>query len=521
MRAAVRSLVTLPLLLSAAACGQAPHDGPNVVIVVLDTLRPDRLGCYGNERATSPNIDAIAAGSFLFEQAQSPAPWTAPSLISLMTSVYPQVHGVHGFPVPGRLGEGITTLAEVLSAAGYRTAAFTEGGYAKGEFGLDRGFDVYPENPGDDESYTSNLSHPSRLAANVDRTIEWLREDRREPFLLFFHTYEVHSPPRPPEDDVRAFRPDFHHSAEETAVRAAIDAWNERRELDADGARAMRRYAFLSGRHMGFDRMPVVEDRTALTERAAAVGVPLDFDAATESPEDMAWVRDLYDAEVRYTDREIGRLWRVLEEEGLLEDTIFVFTSDHGEALGEHARVGHGHELHEEVLRVLLLLRLPALERLGGPLPPRRIEQLVRTVDVMPTLLELTGVPTGGLVVQGRSLVPLLRGELDEQPAFSHALMDADEGDQRHTIRTARWRLIADRVQGTAQLFDLEADPGATRDVAAQHPDVVEELAALLAAQDRRDEALREALGDVGTTAVDPDSDLLKDLRGLGYAGEN
>ncbi len=507
------------LLAPLHACGGADPERPNVIVVVIDTLRPDRLGCYGNARPTSANLDRIAAGCFLFENAQSPAPWTAPSLISLMTSVYPDVHGVHGFPVPGRLGDGVTTLAEVLKREGYRTAAFTEGGYAKGHFGLDQGFDHYPENPGDAESYTSNLSHPSRLAANVDRTIAWLQDQGRRPFFLFFHTYEVHSPPRPPEEDVRVFRPDFDPGAEEARVRAAIEAWNGRRELDAEGARALRRYAFLQGRHMGFERMPAVEDRPALSARTEELGVPLDFDAATESPEDMAWVRDLYDAELRFTDRQIARLWTALEEEGLLENSVVVFTSDHGEALGEHGRVGHGHELHEEVLRVLLLLRVPGME------PVRRIPELVRTVDVMPTLLELVGASTDGVVVQGQSLVPLLRGEPHAQAAFSHALMDdgqsaASDGQVRqgHTVRNERWRLVANLAGGTARLYDVLADPGETRDVGAEHQDVVAELLQLLAAQHQRDELLRAHLGS--TSEVAPDAELMKDLKGLGYAGE-
>ena len=120
----------------------------NLVMVVLDTLRADHLGLYGYERPTSPHLDALARESFVFERAESAAPWTAPSLISLVTSLYPEVHGVRGFPNPRRMSDDVVTLAEVLKRHGYSTAAFTEGGYAKGDFGLDQGFDSYLAEPG-------------------------------------------------------------------------------------------------------------------------------------------------------------------------------------------------------------------------------------------------------------------------------------------------------------------------------------------------------------------------------------
>src|SRR5882672_11694191 len=118
----------------------------NLVVIALDTLRPDHLGCYGYARATSPNIDAWAKNATVFETAQSAAPWTAPSLLSLMTSLYPEVHGVVKFPDPGQMNDNVTTLAEMLKKAGYKTAACTDGGYASPFFGLKQGFDYYPLN---------------------------------------------------------------------------------------------------------------------------------------------------------------------------------------------------------------------------------------------------------------------------------------------------------------------------------------------------------------------------------------
>jgi arylsulfatase A-like enzyme len=496
------------------ACGSRGPRPPNVVLVVVDTLRPDRLGCYGCERDTSPELDRRADGFFLFENAQSPAPWTAPSLISLMTSAHPDVHGVHRFPIPARLGAGLSTLAEELKRAGYATAAFTEGGYAKGSFGLDRGFDVYPENPGDAAGYTSNLSHPSRLVANVDRTLEWLREARDEPFFLFFHTYEVHGPPRASFEDLARVRPDFDAAAYEDAARAAVEGWNASGALDAAAAQTLRRYEV----HLGFADLPEIRDRAALRAAAAALGVEFGAESALESPELMDWLRDLYDAEVRFVDRELARIFDALDAEGLSERTIVVLTSDHGEAFGEHGTLGHGRTLHGEALRVLLMMRIPETS-IPDAGPPRRIPALVRTLDVMPTLLELTGVGPPDSGVQGVSLVPLLAGADVGLAAFGQATNGEGGSERYHSVRTGRWRLIDDSTAGTAELYDVAADPGETRDLAAEHPDVVAELRAMLAAQRRSDAELRELVGGVDATAVVPDEDLQRDLRGLGYTG--
>ena len=130
---------------------------PNVLIVLLDTLRPDHLGCYGSLRPTSPRLDALAQRSALFEHAQSAAPLTVASLLTLVSSLYPEVHGVQGALNPGSMSSHVTTLAEVLAAHGYATAAFTEGGYANPQFGLGQGFQTFPAHQDDRDANVSNL----------------------------------------------------------------------------------------------------------------------------------------------------------------------------------------------------------------------------------------------------------------------------------------------------------------------------------------------------------------------------
>ena len=511
-----RALTSLLAGLGLIGCGATDSDPPNVVVVLLDTLRPDRLGTYGCERGTSPVLDAMADEFFVFEHAQSSAPWTAPSLISLMTSSYPDVHGVHSFPIPDRLTAALPTLAEVLQRAGYDTAAFTEGGYAKGDFGLDRGFRIYPNNPGDEGGYASNVAHPSRLSANLDRTLEWLREDREDPFLLFFHTYEVHLPLRAPEEDIRLFVPDFDEDEHMRLFHGAIDGWNERRELDLAGARALGRRLFQLGfSQLGFAQLPRIQERRDLMAAAEALGVSFEFDVAIRERANRQWVQDLYDAEVHYTDRELARLWDALASEGLEENTIVVIVSDHGESLGEHDRLGHGDHLHEELLHVVLMMRIPGSEH-----APRRIPEIVRSIDVMPTLLELVGVSAEGLSLQGESLMPLMRGVGSAHYAFSHATHSDGGNDRRHSIRSDRWRLIVDLATDAVELYDTRNDGSETANLADEHPDVVADLLERLNAQRKDDELRRSIVGDPNATKLSPDSDLLDDLRGLGYAGE-
>ncbi len=199
MRTSPIALLGAAVLTALAGCGGGTEEPAverplNLVVVVLDTLRADHLGLYGYERDTSPHLDAFARESFVFERAESAAPWTAPSLVSLVTSLYPEVHGVRGFPNPRRMSDDVVTLAEVLRRHGYATAAFTEGGYAKGDFGLDQGFDSFPRKRGRRRVPDSHLFFPSRLEGNIARSLRWLREHGEEPFFLFFQTYEPHMP---------------------------------------------------------------------------------------------------------------------------------------------------------------------------------------------------------------------------------------------------------------------------------------------------------------------------------------
>jgi arylsulfatase A-like enzyme len=506
--------------LLALACGREPAVGPahmqspaaqrpNVLILVLDTLRPDHLGCYGSARPTSPRLDSLAQRSCVFENAQSAAPLTVASILTLVTSLYPEVHGVQGALNPGRMSEHVSTLAEVLAGAGYATAAFTEGGYANPQFGLGQGFQVFPAHPEDLDPDVTNLLGTSRLAGNLERALAWLRQERHAPFFLLFHTYEIHAPNFARDEYVRPFRPGFDEQAERQRAARAIERWNREHQAGPEECQQLLEQLYQSPP----EGLPRLEDPDGFAKLAHFYHcAPED---ALENDKLLALVRDLYDASIRYTDDQLEQLWQALDELRLADDTLVVVVSDHGEGLGEHHELEHSNVLHEEALRVVLMIHVP-----GREFAPRRIAAQVRTVDLLPTVLELLGVDARGLALQGRSLVPLMRGEQEpERVAFSHARRVDEFQNPQYTVRAGGWRLIDEPKAGKRWLYDLAHDPKELMDVAAQHPDVVARLAGLLAQQAKQDAFLREKIGSApGELVIDEQT--LEELRALGYAGK-
>jgi arylsulfatase A-like enzyme len=419
------------------------------------------------------------------------------------------------------MSDRITTLAESLSAAGYDTAAFTEGGYAKGTFGLDQGFDSYPTNPGDEQSHASNVLFPSRLEGNLERALSWLQARHETPFFLFFHTYEPHEPYRAPVDFVERIRPgwSFEVKFEHDMVERALLQWNQDGSITAEEFVLVRKHLY----HCRLAGMPQINDEQVFWNATPALKSALS--TALGTPVFTDWITDLYDAEVAFTDHRLALLWEEVQKSRPGSETILAITSDHGEGLGDHGEITHGQVLFEEILRVpLMMCRLAAsadAERKGSfpiHIAPRRISELVRTLDVMPTVLELLGIPIDNLDLQGRSLVPLLGGgDLGAAPAFSQAL-SAPETDRFQALRSGRWRLIAGRQSAERWLFDLEADPEETRDVSALPPEVLNQLEAQLNSQIAANEELLTRLDSSAMPSALP-QETVDELKALGYLG--
>ncbi len=334
-----------------ATAGAGSGNRPNVVLIVLDTLRADRLGSYGCERPTSPRLDAFAAESIRFSQAWAPSPFTASSHASLFASVYPATHGIWNKQlVDGKtemgdlaLSPAAVTLAEAMQQGGYATAAIADGGYLSTDRGLDQGF----------ERFDSRMrGAPDR----VDAALRWLEKDRAtdRPFFLFLHTYEVHVPYMPDPADVARFASDY----------------------DGPMRRAYENALAFTARAQGTRKLQRVQEQFFR---------PV-LQSADLTDEDRAFYIALYEAEVALADREIGRFLDQLAALGLAENTIVVLTADHGEEFWEHGQHGH-YQVWRELLHVPMIVRIP-----GGPAGVVR-NDFIDLVDLMPTLLSELGLP--------------------------------------------------------------------------------------------------------------------------------
>jgi len=274
----------------------------NLLLISLDTLRADHLGCYGYERPTSPFLDGLAAEGVVFERAHAASPWTLPSHTSLFTGLYPSQHGVkdEGFSVP----EEVLTLPQSLGERGFATAAVVSAHFLAPRYGLDRGFERYIVVP-------TNPRHGGAATSVTANGLEWLGKQQGRPFFLFLHYMDIHS-------DYRA-APRFE----------ALFAAPYRGPVDGS-TRQLR----------------------AFTRKQIA------FDAA-----DRARLIDLYDAEIRQLDGALESLFARLREQGALDHTLVVVTADHGEEFFEHGGVLHGQSHYQEMLHVPLILVGPGLPR--------------------------------------------------------------------------------------------------------------------------------------------------------------
>jgi len=375
---------------------------PNLILIVIDTLRGDMLAGPNGEPAHMPYARELARRGVLFTDVTAPAPWTLPSMGSLLTGLMPRDHGVTRMvPLP-RLPVGVTTWAERLRQRGLQTAAYSGAPWAlQGEHGLLKGFAASDVGFGLDGA-------PTALQG-------WRRSlDPRRPFFVLLHSFEAHDPYGEESN---------HRRAALTQPPAGFDPQAPREPWELA-------YHFLTNR----------SERTALDRalgkefRAAVVRYLWSGYKREPRPELAESLRRAYIEGVRWVDGLLRSTVEWLESEGLLENTLLVVTSDHGEAFGEHGTLEHGRVLHEEVLRVPLLI--------VGP-PPwsggRVVREHVGLMDVMPTYAELAGLSAPPSAV-GRSLRGVLEGAEPERVVPSQELVnfDVSQEDLHILLRSAR-----------------------------------------------------------------------------------
>ncbi|MDA8020626.1 MAG: sulfatase-like hydrolase/transferase [Thermoanaerobaculia bacterium] len=389
---------------------------PNVLLISIDTLRADHLGSYGYARDTSPFLDSLAAVGVRFHSAFAQASWTLPSHMSLLTSTYPGTHRVE--TSRRALPSAIPTLAEQLQGAGYATAGYVSWIYLKSEYGFGRGFDRYVELLPETSLQDSATHHSIRSEAFVDRALEWVRDPPAQPWFLFLHLFDPHMSYEPPLDIAQRYDP-------------SLDG------LQSGSYEVLSRY--IDG---------------------------LRDDAPAVPPEVLRHATALYDGEVRFVDRALRRFFAALEDRGLLESTVVVVTSDHGEELDDHGSMeGHQWTLYDEVIRVPLIVVLPG--SFSSRERSSRVEnRMVQTIDVAPTVLELGGIEVPA-EFEGRSLVPLLREESVDWEEF--AFSQIRRFNLKWALRTPSHKLIYNQdpetdergmpIRAGFELFDLVADP--------------------------------------------------------------
>ena len=456
-------LASLGLLILAGSCRTSEEPPPlNLILVSIDTLRADHLDSYGYQRATSPAISRLAVEGILFEQAFSQSPKTATSHMSLLTGVYPPAHRVANWNERRvrRLSDDIPTLATLLSRSGYRTQAHTGGGNVSARLGFDQGFDHYLEHRGARDVFAG-----ARQA--LDRFVLEDGAGPKTPFFLFVHTFEVHDPYLPPAEYAREFV-DPSYSGEIVGSREELE-----RLVAGEGYWA---------NHKEYWKRVNRED-----------------------PADTQHLEDLYDGGILFTDSQFGSLMEHLRSLDLDAETIVVVLSDHGEEFLEHGGFLHN-SVFQEILHVPLILRIPG--DLGLP-SSRRIQSVVQLVDVVPTLLEVMGLPAPEHL-QGESLLPLIGGqEAPARPVFSQWLA----GGRIVALRDGDWKYI--RIKRQEQLFDLSEDPQELVDLLSMRPDVTARL------QDEVDEIIGRsyAFAESTTTSRPPrlDEETRQQLEALGY----
>ena len=454
-RARTHGLVALAALFPLAGCGadaEGTPTGHNLLLVVVDSLRADRLGLYGHGRDTSPRLDALAAGGVRFDRAYVTAPWTQPSVASLLTGLHPTEHGVlmHGHV----LSEELETLPERLHALGYRTAGVVSNKLLTEAYRFTQGFERF--------DHSQAQGHATVSTAGVtERALAFLEELAADPapFFLFVHYFDPH-------------------------------------------------YRYLDREEVDF--APPGAGRLDGSEGIHALRGMLD----SMTPDEVAYLEACYDEEIRVMDAGFGRLLDRLDALGVREDTLVLFTADHGEEFLEHGWLGHTRTLFEELVRAPLVLAGP------GVAHGLAVDELVSIVSIPETALELLGMARPEAPFPGGSFAELARGGPGRGAPRIYTEVDFEDRKfvmknvHKRSVFDGRYKVVHDLETGSVQLFDLRDDPEERSDVAARHAAELERLVAELDAHGERTLA-----AGVTPSARELSPEDLEELQRLGYAG--
>lgn len=406
----------------------------NVLFIVIDSLRADHLGAYGYDKPTSPRLDQFAADNVMFTQAYAAAPWTLPSHASMFTGLYPMTHGAE--LAKYSLLRGIPTLAEALKSQGYQTGAVICAPFMREGYRLNAGFDIYdtkliystaPAVKADKELFRKGKG--KKLAFDVtDMGLEYLDKVGDKPFFLFLHYWDVHHPYNPAQKYVDMFDPGY------------------------------------TGDIDGFDVLEIPEFVPGM------------------DPADLKHMLALYDGEIRYTDDGLTKLLAEVERRGLLENTLVIITSDHGDEFLEHGGRTHMTQLWQETIHIPLLMHIPGLDVKG-----RKIDTPVSHVDFFPTILDLLGLNGLPKRQHGLSLNDLIRTgkPLPRRDVLSQTVLGTlknPRGGKRGvwtvaiTPELVKFHRLAHVEEGFKKIFEVSDDPLEQNDLSAERKDEFREF---------------------------------------------
>ncbi len=437
-------------LLGLAGCavpaGSSPHPPKGILILLVDCLRADHLAAGGSTLGATPNLDRLASQAVVFDRASAVASWTRPSVPSIWTGLYPSEHGLTDLIEGGKGVRGGVLSEDAVTVAEAMQAAGYRTAMIGNQFQLSPRFGMAQGF----DLYQNNVKSAHGMRENL---VAWLDEAPAKPFFAYLHYLEIHWP---------------YWQKASTRGRFGSDAIASRLDGNLDELRA------------GVDAGTVALDDADRKEIAAR-----------------------YAEALAALDNEIGMLLDDLDRRGVLDETLVVVLADHGEELGERGGIEHGHTLKEELLHVPYIWRLPRSWRGRGL---RHETAMVETRTLAPTLMALVGqlVPPA---VSAPSLLPWLAGPRPAEPPYR---ILAAESNGMFEVRDERFKLLARPAEKSFELFDLEADPGERRDVAAEHPAELEALRSAF-------RAWHAGLHPLAMSSTQLDAETEEGLRSLGY----
>jgi arylsulfatase A-like enzyme len=424
----------------------------NVLFVSLDTLRADSCGFMGYGRRTTPFLNEFSKGAAVFESMYTHSPWTDQSHATIFSSLYPRVHSIT-FHFKNYLR---FSAASILKKYGYKTAGFVESISLDSRIGIATGFDEYYN-----QSDPGNIQN-NRASDNNRRVFDWIKKNGEKKFFAFVHYFDIHYPYDPPGN----YRNLFHKDEYEGGVNR--------------------------------------------------IGKNLDFIRPSPPLEQIRQAKALYDGEIAFTDDQARRLISLLEDYKILDRTLVVIFSDHGEGFGEHRLYAHGNSLYQELLHIPAMMRVPGREFAG-----RRIKGVTRTIDILPTVLDYLEADTEE-ALQGVSLIPEIKSGAERDLLFF-----SDGIRYASCLRSGDWKLINNYIMNDEvikliggrkpeyELYNLKDDPAESRILTGDNPGKVSELKELI----RQFWVINKKWkkGFVMGRSQEIDEDVLKGLRQLGY----